>query len=116
MVDYIDPAVPAPVDSAASHVDSVTPAPEVRVTAPVVPASVSSAANDSLGVIVSSPTARKYLYAGYAGLSLIVTNVAVAFSAANLSSPAWLTIALAVVGNLATPFGALAIANASTKK
>jgi hypothetical protein len=52
----------------------------------------------------------------YAGASIIITNVAVAFSAIGAQSPAWLTISLAVVGNLAAPFAAIAISNATGKK
>jgi multisubunit Na+/H+ antiporter MnhG subunit len=77
---------------------------------------VPSASTDSLGVIIPSATGRKIAYAVYAGLSLLITNVAVAFSAIGATNPAWLTISLAVVGNLAAPFGAIAIANATSKK
>jgi hypothetical protein len=66
----------------------------------------------NLGVIIPSVKGRKVAYAVYAGLSLVVTNVAVAFSSIGAHNPAWLTISLAVIGNLAAPFGAIAIANA----
>ena len=72
--------------------------------------------SSDLGVIIPSAKGRKVAYAVYAGLSLVITNVAVAFSAIGAQSPAWLTIALAVIGNLAAPFGAIAIANATNKK
>jgi multisubunit Na+/H+ antiporter MnhG subunit len=71
-----------------------------------------SASVDSLGVIIPSVKGRKVAYALYAVASLVITNCAVAISAIGASNPAWLTIALAVVGNLAAPFGAIAIANA----
>ncbi len=93
--------------------DKVPDVPHVPVDqiVPIQP-SVPSASADSLGVIISNPKARRVAYACYAGLSLIVTNCAVAFSAIGLQSPDWLTVSLAVVGNLATPFAALAISNA----
>lgn len=80
---------------------------------PVTPESTPSA---DLGVIIPSVKGRRIAYAVYAGLSLVITNAAVAFSAIGATNPAWLTISLAVIGNLAAPFGALAIANASSKK
>ena len=68
-----------------------------------------------LGAIIPSAKGRKVAYAIYAGISLIVTNTAVAFAALQTSFPAWLVVAIAVVGNLATPFSAIAIANATDK-
>ena len=86
---------------------------------PVIPAVIPESAPTSgadLGVIIPSVKGRKIAYAVYAGLSLLITNVAVAFSAIGATNPAWLTISLAVVGNLAAPFGAIAIATATSKK
>jgi multisubunit Na+/H+ antiporter MnhG subunit len=80
------------------------------------PAGATDAANASLGVIIPSVKGRKIAYAIYAGTSIIVTNVAVAFSAIGANNPVWLTISLAVVGNLAAPFAAIAISNATGKK
>jgi hypothetical protein len=68
-----------------------------------------------LGVIIPNPKARRYAYAAYTAVSLVITNVAVGFAAVQAPVPAWLIVSLAVVGNLATPFGALAIANAKGK-
>lgn len=65
-----------------------------------------------LGAIIPSARGRVIAYAGFMLVSLTVTNVAVGFTAVGASFPDWLKIAIAVVGNLATPFGALAIANA----
>jgi hypothetical protein len=79
------------------------------------PSTVATVSTPDLGVIIPSVKGRKIAYAVYAGASLVVTNIAVAFSAIGAQSPAWLTISLAVVGNLGTAFGALAIANASNK-
>lgn len=76
---------------------------------------MSEAANNSLGVIIPSVRGRKIAYAVYAGVSLVVTNAAVGFAALNVSFPAWLTVSIAVVGNLAAPFGAIAIANVRGK-
>jgi hypothetical protein len=80
------------------------------------PAGATDAANASLGVIIPSVKGRKIAYALYAGASIVITNVAVAFSAIGASNPVWLTISLAVVGNLAAPFAAIAISNATGKK
>lgn len=64
-----------------------------------------------LGVIIPTPTGRKWAYFGYALASLIVSNTAVGFAAAGALFPAWLTISLAVVANLAPAFSAIAIGN-----
>lgn len=72
--------------------------------------------NQDLGVIIPNPKYRKVAYAVYAGVSLVVTNVAVAYTALQLPFDSWLVVAMAVLGNLAVPFGTLAIANATTKK
>ena len=104
---YLDPAVAPSVEPTASATD---------VTPVMVIPQVSQVETEALGVIIPSAAGRRLAYAIYAGLSLLVTNVAVAFSAIGANNPAWLTISLAVVGNLAAPFGAIAIANASSKK
>jgi hypothetical protein len=72
-------------------------------------------ANHDLGVIIPSDKGRRIAYAVYTAASLVVTNVAVGFTAAGAEVPVWVIVSLAVVGNLATPFGALAIANAKGK-
>jgi hypothetical protein len=66
-----------------------------------------------LGVIIPSAKGRKIAYAGYALLALIVGNVGVGFAAAGIGWPVWLVVSVAIVNNLALPFGALALANAS---
>lgn len=114
MPDYIDPAIPASTEPATPAPSK--PASDVSPAPTVVTPEVSQVQTQALGVIIPSAAGRKLAYAVYAGLSLVVTNVAVAFSAIGANNPAWLTIGLAVIGNLAAPFGALAIANASTKK
>ena len=65
-----------------------------------------------LGSIITTVKGRKIAYAIYALAGLIVTNVSIGFASTQTVFPAWLTISLAVIGNLATPFGAIAIANA----
>lgn len=65
-----------------------------------------------LGAIIPTAKGRKVAYAVYAGVSLIVTNTLIGFSAAQLDAPTWLVVASAIVANLAAPFSALAIANA----
>jgi hypothetical protein len=65
-----------------------------------------------LGVIIQQPGHRKLAYALYSLASLLVTNAAVAYAALGAQFPPALTVAIAVIGNLAVPFSALAIANA----
>jgi hypothetical protein len=69
---------------------------------------------DHLGAIIPTAKGRKYAYAVYAGVSLLVTNTLIGFSAAQLDAPVWLVVSAAVVANLAAPFSALAIANAKS--
>lgn len=65
-----------------------------------------------LGAIIPTAKGRKWAYAGYALVSLLVTNALIGWSAAGLDAPTWLIVASAIVSNLAAPFSALAIANA----
>jgi hypothetical protein len=68
-----------------------------------------------LGAIIANPRARKIAYTIFAALSLVVTNTAIGFSTLGVGFPGWLTVALGVIGNLAVPFSALAIANSTPK-
>jgi hypothetical protein len=43
---------------------------------------------------------------------LLVTNISVGFAATQTLIPNWLIVAIAIVGNLATPFAGIALANA----
>ena len=79
-------------------------------------ASLATLPASNLGVIIPTAAGRKIAYAVYAGASLIVTNTAIAFASLQAPFPGWLIVSIAVVGNLAAPFGAIAIANAGTKK
>jgi len=101
-------------DIGSGNVPEIPPVPVDQIQP--LPAVTSQATVDSLGVIIPSVKGRKVAYAVYAGVSLVVTNIAVAFSAIGASNPVFLTIALAVVGNLAAPFASIALANASNKK
>jgi len=65
-------------DVPAVPVDQIVPIERVSVSAPT----------DSLGVIIPSVKGRKVAYAVYAGVSLVITNVAVAFSAIGANNPA----------------------------
>ena len=65
----------------------------------------------NLGVIIPNAKGRKWAYFGYALLSLLVSNTAVGFAAAGAIFPVWLTVALAIVANLAPAFSAIAIGN-----
>ena len=83
-----------------------TPKPEEKITS--LPAA-------DLGVIIVKASHRKLAYALYAGTSIVVTNIAVGFASLGTPFPSWLTVAVAIIGNLAVPFSALAIANAPKK-
>jgi murein DD-endopeptidase MepM/ murein hydrolase activator NlpD len=76
---------------------------------------IASLPTADLGVIIMKSSHRKLAYALYAGVSIVVTNVAVGFASLGAPVPGWLTVAVAVIGNLAVPFSALAIANAPKK-
>lgn len=69
-----------------------------------------------LGVIIPTVKGRKTAYAIYMVIALIVGNIGVGFAAAGVGWPVWLVVAVAITNNLAVPFGALAIANATSKK
>lgn len=66
----------------------------------------------NIGVIIPTAKGRKIAYAIYAAAALITTNVVIGFAAIGAAQPGWLIVATAIVGNLAAPFGTLAIANA----
>ena len=66
-----------------------------------------------LGAIIPTAKGRRIAYAVYAGIALAVGNTAVGFAAAQIEQPVWLVVASAIVANLAAPFSALAIANAT---
>lgn len=64
-----------------------------------------------LGVIVTSPRARKAIYGAYVLLLLAAGATQVGFAAASVGQPVWLTSALAVLAYLGIPVGGLAAAN-----
>ena len=74
-------------------------------------ASIAGVPHADLGVIIPTASGRKWAYFGYALLSMIVSNTAVGFAAAGASFPVGLTVALAIVANLAPAFSAIAIGN-----
>ena len=79
-----------------------------------VPVDLTNHANN-IGVIIGSAATRKKVYAGYVAVSFLITNTVVAYSTIEAPIPAWLKIALAVLGNSAVAFGGLAIANTGNK-
>jgi len=106
---------PAVVETVATPVEVVsTPEVTVPYVATVVPETIVSAGND-IGAIISSAKARKIAYALYVFVSFVITNTVIAYSSLEAPIPAWLKIALAVVGNSAVAFGSLAIANTGSK-
>ena len=113
-VTPIAPATPAPAVSKPATPVVAKPVSKKKET--FMSAKISDVTPAELGVILPTAKSRKLAYSIYAGASLLVTNVAIAFSALQASFPAWLVVAIAIIGNLAAPFGALAIANTSSKK
>jgi hypothetical protein len=79
-------------------------------------AQIAALPSADLGVIIPTAKGRKIAYIAYSALALIVGNIGVGFAAAGTGWPVWLVVAVAIVNNLAVPFGAIAVANASDKK
>ena len=77
---------------------------------------IASLPSADLGAIIGSVKGRKIAYGIFALISVTVSNTALGFSALQAPFPPALLVAIAVVGNLAVPFAALAVANATTKK
>lgn len=109
---------PAPVTDPPAPIPSPIPAPSIKEPN-MTPADkaeqqkqIDALPAQDLGVIIQKPGHRKLAYALYSLASLLVTNAAVAYAALGASFPPALTVAIAVIGNLAVPFSALAIANA----
>lgn len=73
---------------------------------------MSTPSTPNLGVVITNPTVRKVIYAGYV-LSIVAAGAfQVGYAAAQIGQPAWLTIALAVIAYLGVPVGGLAFLNA----
>lgn len=107
------PVPPKPVDPPVIPPTDPTPPKEPTVTEiKPLPEEANTAANDALGILIPSAKGRKIAYALYGLSALIVSNLAVAVMASGTQAPVWLVVTSAVVGNLAVPFTALAIANA----
>jgi len=69
----------------------------------------------NLGSVVTNATARKILYGLYVIAGLIIGGASVAYPLIGAGvTPDWVTAGLAVLGYLAIPFGALALANVGT--
>ena len=87
---------------------------EITEPRPLVEVQVAPLPTGNLGAIITNPTARKIAYAAYVVGALAISNTAMAFSSLQAQYPPWLLVSISVIGNLAVPFGALAIANART--
>lgn len=68
----------------------------------------------NLGIVITSPTARKTIYGTYIILLVVAGAVQVAYAAIQLGQPAWLIAALAVLAYLGIPVGGLALVNSPT--
>lgn len=71
----------------------------------------------NLGIVITSPFARKIIYSTYIVLLVIVGAIQVGFAAVQSGQPVWLVAAIAVLGYLGIPIGGLALVNSpSTSK
>lgn len=77
-------------------------------------AQIASLPAEEIGAIISTAKGRKIAYSVFAGASLVVTNAAIGYSTLQQPFPAWLLVAIGIVGNLAIPFSALALSNAKS--
>lgn len=66
---------------------------------------------NDLGVIITSPRARRLIYALYVLLLVAAGAMQVAFAALEAGQPDWLVATLAVLAYLGIPVGGLAAAN-----
>lgn len=110
----VKPVKPAPVKPAKPTRPVIKPSqPETEKPVPnkTQAEQIAAIPHADLGVIIPTPGGRKWAYFGYALLSMIVSNTAVGFAAAGASFPVGLTVALAIVANLAPAFSAIAIGN-----
>lgn len=63
-----------------------------------------------LGVVIKSPSARRWIYSTYAILAIAVGAIVAGFGVTGVL-PAWLEAAQAVIAYLAVPIGGLAAVN-----
>jgi xanthine/uracil permease len=68
----------------------------------------------NLGTIITSGTARKFVYGVYAGAAVVVGGCAAYFLGTGHNLPEVVSGAQAVVAYLAIPIGGLALANTSS--
>ena len=70
-----------------------------------------SLTSPDLAYVITNEKWRKGTYAGYVIALLVVGATQIAYGAISEPQPDWLTQAVAVVGYLGVPVGALALAN-----
>lgn len=110
----VDVPVVVPIVKEPIVADVIVPPVKVVLTADEIAAQkvqIASLPSADLGAIIGSVKARKIAYSVFALVSLVVTNTAIAFSTLQAPFPAWLLVSIGIVGNLAVPFAALAVAN-----
>ena len=71
---------------------------------------------NDLGKVIKSGRARAVIYAVYVVAVVIIGAVQVGYASLDMGQPAWLTAALAIVGYLGAPVGALAAVNTKPKQ
>ena len=72
---------------------------------------MSTTPTPNLGIVITSPKARKTIYGTYIVALVIAGGTQVAYSAIQLGQPAWLVASLAVLAYLGIPVGGLALVN-----
>ena len=65
----------------------------------------------NLGIVITSPKARKIIYGAYIVTLIIAGAIQVAYAAIQLGQPVWLVASLAVLAYLGIPVGGLALVN-----
>jgi hypothetical protein len=66
---------------------------------------------NDLGVVISSPRIRQYVYAVYVLALLAIGGIIVGFASVSVALPTWATAANAIIAYLGIPVGGLAAAN-----
>lgn len=72
---------------------------------------MSTTPTPNLGIVITSPKARKIIYGLYIIFLVLAGAAQVAYAALELGQPGWLVASLAVLAYLGIPIGGLALVN-----
>lgn len=75
---------------------------------------MSTPSTPDIGTVITNATARRAIYAAFILVAFIAACTQVAFAAAGIPNPVWLTVTLAVIAFATTPILGLAVANTSS--